>query len=97
MSEKNGYIYILTNSSDKVLYIGVTSNLVKRIYEHKNKFVAGFSQKYNLTKLVYYEAVNDMYSAISREKQIKGWLRSKKIELIKNMNPGWTDLSHKIH
>ena len=96
MSEKNGYVYILTNSADKVLYIGVTSNLVKRIYEHKSKLVEGFSQKYDLTKLVYYEISNDMYSAITREKQIKGWLRSKKIDLIQSMNPRWIDLSHKI-
>jgi putative endonuclease len=97
VSDKTGYIYILTNSSDKVLYIGVTSNLIKRIYEHKNKLVEGFSQKYNLTKLVYYETVNDMYSAITREKQIKGWLRSKKIDLIQRMNPNWTDLSLNLH
>jgi putative endonuclease len=97
VSDKTGYIYILTNSSDEVLYIGVTSNLIKRIYEHKNKLVEGFSQKYNLTKLVYYETVNDMYSAITREKQIKGWLRSKKIDLIQRMNPNWTDLSLNLH
>ncbi len=97
MSEKNGYVYILTNSADKILYIGVTSNLVKRLYEHRNKFVEGFSQKYKLTKLVYFEICGDMYSAITREKQIKGWLRSKKIDLIKGMNPRWVDLSYKIH
>ena len=96
MFEKSGYVYILTNSADKVLYVGVTSNLVKRIYEHKSKFVEGFSQKYNLTKLVYYEVVNDMYSAITREKQIKGWVRSKKNELIQSMNPRWADLFYKI-
>jgi len=96
VTEKNGYVYILTNSADKVLYIGVTSNLVQRIHEHKKKLVEGFSQKYGLTKLVYYEVVNDMYSAITREKQIKGWLRSKKIELIKSMNPAWADLYYKI-
>jgi putative endonuclease len=95
VSEKNGYVYILTNHADKVLYIGVTSNLTKRIYEHKNKLVKGFSQKYNLTKLVYYEIFSDMYSAITREKQIKG-IRSKKIALVQNTNPAWADLYYKI-
>jgi len=96
VSEKNGYVYILTNSADKVLYVGVTSDLIKRIYEHKYKFVEGYTQKYNLTKLVYYEIFGDIYTAITREKQIKGWLRSKKVELIQKMNPGWIDLYHKI-
>lgn len=97
MTEKKGYVYILTNSADKVLYIGVTSNLIKRIYEHKNKFVEGFSRKYNLTKLVYYEISDDIYSAITREKQLKGLLRSKKNDLIQSMNPNWADLYYKIH
>jgi len=97
VTEKKGYVYILTNSADKVLYIGVTSNLIKRIYEHKNKFVEGFSRKYNLTKLVYYEISDDIYSAITREKQLKGLLRSKKNDLIQSMNPNWADLYYKIH
>jgi len=96
VTEKIGYVYILTNSADKVLYVGVTSNLIKRIYEHKNKLVDGFSQKYNLTKLVYYEVLSNMYSAITREKQLKGLLRSKKIVLIQSKNPYWADLYYKL-
>ena len=96
VTEKKGYVYILTNLSVKILYIGVTSDLSKRIYEHKNKLVEGFSQKYNLTKLVYYEISSEMYAAIAREKQIKGWIRAKKIELIQSMNPAWADLYYKI-
>lgn len=96
VSDKKGYIYILTNASDKILYVGITSDLIKRIYEHKKKLVEGFSQKYNLTKLVYYEICDDIYSAISREKQIKGWIRSKKIDLIQKLNPTWADLYYKL-
>ena len=92
MIEKKGYVYILTNAKNIVLYTGVTSNLIKRVYEHKNKIVEGFTKKYNLYKLVYYEAFEDMMNAIIREKQIKGWLRSKKIALIEQMNPTWEDL-----
>jgi len=74
------YVYILTNHS-KTLYTGTTNDLKRRIYEHKNKLVQGFTSKYNIQKLVYFESTNDVKSAISREKQIKGWLRKKKIEL----------------
>jgi putative endonuclease len=69
------YIYIITNKSNKVIYIGVTNNLERRIFEHKNKLVEGFTKKYNLTKLVYYEATDDVESAIRREKQLKNWHR----------------------
>jgi len=86
------YVYILTNNS-KTLYTGVTNNLPRRIYQHKNKLVEGFTKKYNLTKLVYYEISEGVRSAIAREKQIKGWLRSKKINLIESTNPEWKDLS----
>jgi len=89
------YVYILTNNS-KTLYTGVTNNLPRRIYEHKNKLVEGFTKKYNLTKLVYYEISEDVRSAIAREKQIKGWLRSKKINLIESTNPEWKDLSSEL-
>jgi len=89
---KQYYIYIMTNSS-RTLYTGVTANLVRRIYEHKNKLIEGFTQKYNITKLVYYEITNDVQVAIQREKQIKGWLRKKKIALIEAANPEWKDLS----
>ena len=82
----------MTNRS-KVLYIGVTSDLTRRVYQHKKKLVDGFTKRYNLTRLVYYEAGDDIRSAIQREKQIKGWLRSRKIELIEAMNPQWDDLS----
>jgi len=90
---KSGYVYILTNKNNAVLYIGVTSNLAKRIYEHKNKIIKGFTSKYNLRKLVYFEMLGDIKDAIGREKQLKGWLRSKKVALINNANPDWDDLS----
>lgn len=90
--EKKGYIYIFTNSKDNVLYTGVTSNLMERIYEHKEKLVDGFSKKYNLCKLVYYEVFDRVDDAITREKQIKGGSRDKKIKLIQGMNPDFKDL-----
>jgi putative endonuclease len=86
------YVYIMTNYS-KTLYTGVTNDLQRRVYEHKHKLVDGFTKKYNLTKLVYYEATEDVRCAIGREKQIKGWLRAKKIALIESVNPQWSDLS----
>ena len=92
MAEKQGYVYILTNVHNKVLYTGVTSALVKRVYEHKNKLVDGFTKKYNVHKLVHFEVFDDIVSVITREKQIKGWLRSKKIALIETNNPEWKDL-----
>jgi putative endonuclease len=88
----NYYVYILTNAS-KTLYVGVTNNLERRLYEHKHKLIDGFTKQYNLTKLVYYENTEDVRAAILREKQIKGWLRAKKIDLIRTINPGWVDLS----
>ena len=94
--DQNYYVYILTNWNNKVIYTGVTRDLVKRIYQHKNKFVEGFTKKYNVDKLVYYEVTNDVTSAIEREKQIKGWLRSKKNELVASVNPQWRDLSEDI-
>ena len=87
------FVYILTNWDDSVLYIGVTSNLPRRLYEHRNGLVDGFSKKYNVHKLVYFEETSDVYAAISREKQLKKWRRDKKIALIQRMNPGWIDLS----
>ena len=89
---KQFYVYIMTNKSH-TLYTGVTNDLERRVYEHKQKLVAGFTAKYNIDRLVYYEATEDVNSAIYREKQIKGWLRAKKIALIESMNPKWTDLS----
>jgi putative endonuclease len=84
-------VYILTNKSG-TLYIGVTSNLQKRIWEHKNKVVEGFSKKYNVDKLIYFEQTENVMSALEREKQLKRWSRSKKIKLIEKMNPEWKDL-----
>jgi len=86
------YVYVMTNKS-RTLYTGITNNLERRVYEHKNKLIEGFTKKYNITKLVYYEISNDVEAAITREKQIKGWLRRKKIALIESVNPQWKDLS----
>ena len=88
------YVYILTNFTNKVLYTGVTNNLTRRIYEHKSEINKGFSQKYKTHKLVYYEVYNHSQEAIAREKQIKGFLKIKKIALIEKMNPDWRDLSY---
>jgi len=89
---KQYYVYIMTNRSG-TLYIGVTNDLVRRVHEHKAKDVEGFTKKYNLTQLVYYEAGADVREAIAREKQLKGWRRSKKLALIESLNPKWNDLS----
>lgn len=86
------YVYIMTNHS-RTLYTGVTNDLQRRVLEHKRKQIPGFTQKYNITQLVYYEETPDVKTAIAREKQIKGWLRSKKIALIESLNSGWRDLS----
>ena len=96
MNKKCGYVYILTNMNNKVLYTGVTSNLVKRVYEHKCKLIDGFTKKYNVNKLVYYEIFKDISSAILWEKQIKGWVRSKKIVLIEKFNSDWIDFYNSI-
>ena len=87
------FVYILSNWDDSVLYIGVTSNLPKRLYEHRNGLVNGFTKKYNVHKLVYYEETSYLRSALEREKQLKGWTRAKKVALIQTMNPQWKDLS----
>ncbi len=87
------FVYILTNWDDSVLYIGVTSNLEKRLYEHRNHLADGFTKKYNIHKLVYFEESVDVNSAIAREKQLKGWTRKKKNQLIQKANPEWKDLS----
>lgn len=93
---KQYYVYILTNSTNTVLYIGITSNLVKRIYEHQNKLADGFTKQYQVRKLLYYEVYTDIYAAISREKQLKHWKRDWKIELIKAENPHFRDLANSI-
>jgi putative endonuclease len=82
----------MSNKSNNVLYTGMTNNLIRRVYEHKEKIIDGFTKKYNCTKLVYYEIFNDPYNAIAREKQIKAGSRKKKIDLINAMNPKWKDL-----
>ena len=89
---KNCYVYILSNKS-KTLHIGVTNDLQRRIYEHKHKLINGFTKKYNLTSLVYFETFNNMQDAIQREKQLKNWHREWKINLMGSINPGWKDLS----
>ncbi|MCB9211450.1 MAG: GIY-YIG nuclease family protein [Ignavibacteriales bacterium] len=90
---KTYYLYIITNKNNKVLYIGMTNDLQRRMYEHKNKIFKGFSAKYNCNKLVYYSFSNDVNSIIVKEKEVKKWRREKKIRLIEDMNPGWKDLS----
>jgi putative endonuclease len=87
------YVYILTNQSNKVLYTGITNDLERRLYEHQNKLVKGFTSKYNVNKLVYFDCTTEARSAIAREKQIKGWTRQKKLDLISELNPQWRDLS----
>ena len=86
------YVYIMTNKS-RTLYTGVTNNLMRRVYEHKSKLVPGFTSKYNIQFLVYYESTSSIHVALEREKQLKGLLRSKKIALIDSLNPEWKDLS----
>ena len=96
MNENTYYIYILTNNSNGTLYIGVTNNLVRRIYEHRSKYVDSFSKKYSLKKLVYYEIYDDVQIAIAREKYLKKARRDYKLNLINNFNPEWSDLYHVI-
>jgi putative endonuclease len=86
------YVYIMTNHSG-TLYVGVTNDLHCRVWQHKQKLIEGFTKRYNITRLAYYEETSDVKAAIAREKQIKGWVRRKKIALIESQNPGWKDLS----
>jgi putative endonuclease len=86
------YVYIM-NSPSGTLYVGMTNDLLRRVYEHKHKMIEGFTKKYNVTRLAYFEETTDVNVAIGREKQLKGWRRSKKIALIKSMNPKWEDLA----
>ncbi|MEO7909293.1 MAG: GIY-YIG nuclease family protein [Roseiflexaceae bacterium] len=89
---KQYYVYILSNASRRI-YVGVTNNLERRAYQHMHKLISGFTSEYNITRLVYFEITSDILAAIAREKQIKGWLRSKKLALIDAQNPTWEDLS----
>jgi len=93
---KSYFVYLLTNWNNRVIYVGMTNDLYRRIHEHKNKFVDGFTSKYNLCKLVYFEHTNDINAAIAREKEIKKWRREKKDRLVEKINPGWNDLSESI-
>jgi putative endonuclease len=93
---KQYYIYIMTNKRNTVLYTGVTNDLKRRVYEHKEKLVEGFTKKYNITKLVYYEVFDTIEHAILREKQIKGGSRQKKIDLVNSMNKEWWDLYEEL-
>ena len=88
------YVYILTNWNNRVVYVGITNNLGRRMYEHRNKLADGFTKKYNVSKLVYFDYTTDVKSAIEREKQIKGWTRNRKKELVEAINPKWEDLSN---
>lgn len=90
------YVYILGSRKNGTLYIGVTNNLVKRIWQHKNGVVEGFTKKYNVDKLIYFEESSDINSAITREKQLKKWNRAWKIKLIEEFNPAWKDLYNLI-
>jgi putative endonuclease len=87
------YVYLLTNWNNQVIYVGVTNDLVRRLFEHKTKQVKGFTEKYNVNRLVYYEVTSDIHAAIMREKEIKKWRREKKNQLVITMNPEWKDLS----
>lgn len=91
--EHRYYVYLLTNKNNKVMYVGVTNNLERRIFEHKAKMLPGFTEKYNVNKLVYFEETNDVRVAITREKEIKKWRREKKNNLVVAVNPEWKDLS----
>jgi putative endonuclease len=92
MANKHYYVYIMASKQLGMLYLGVTSNLIKRVYEHKNDLVKGFTNKYHIHNLVYFEVTEDINNALSREKQLKKWNRAWKIELIEKNNPEWRDL-----
>ena len=93
VSTNTYYVYMMTNWNNKVLYVGVTNNLERRVYEHKNKLTGGFTARYNVNKLVYYDETSDVEATIEFEKKLKGWRREKKNELINSVNPEWKDLS----
>ncbi|UCG57385.1 MAG: GIY-YIG nuclease family protein [Phycisphaerales bacterium] len=89
---KTYYVYIMTNKSG-TLYVGMTDNITRRLWQHRRALVEGFTKKYNITRLIHHESFTDVYSAIAREKMIKGWVRRKKLDLIESVNPQWHDLS----
>ena len=91
--KKSYYVYILASRKNGTLYIGMTNDLARRVYEHKHKLIKGFTKKYDISKLVHFEETDDITAAIAREKELKGWLRIKKLKLIEEHNPKWEDLS----
>lgn len=93
---KNYYVYILAKARNSTFYVGVTNNLVRRVFEHKEGMVPGFTKKYDIKTLVYYECFNDVYQAISREKTIKKWTRKIKMNAIERINPEWKDLYYEL-
>ena len=93
---KTYYVYILTNWNNKVIYIGVTNDLVRRVFEHRQKTIKGFTEKYNVHKLVYFDVCEDVNSAIAREQELKKWRREKKDQLVTDMNPRWLDLAEEL-
>ena len=93
---KQYFVYILASKRNGTLYLGITNNLLKRVYEHKNNLIEGFTKRYNVHTLVYHEVFNDIYDAIAMEKRIKKWKRRWKIELIEKLNPKWEDLYYRL-
>jgi len=96
MTDRSYYVYILASRKNGTLYIGVTNDLARRVYEHKEKIIEGFTKKYGVAKLVYFEQTQDVQNALEREKRLKKWNRQWKIDLIEKMNPEWQDLYEKI-
>ena len=96
LKEQHYYVYLLTNRNNKVIYVGVTNDLERRTYEHKNKLLKGFTEKYHVNKLVYFEETSDVMAALAREKEIKKWRREKKNNLVLKINPEWRDLSESL-
>jgi putative endonuclease len=96
MIQHQYFVYIMTNKRNGTLYTGVTNNLTRRVYEHKHKLIEGFTKRYGLGRLVFYEVFEDVKLAIAKEKQIKGWLRKKKLALIESWNPNWNDLAEQL-
>ena len=94
--ERTYYVYLLTSKNNRVIYVGVSNDLKRRVYDHKTKGVKGFTEKYSVNKLVYYEQTSDVITALSREKEIKKWRREKKNALVAQHNPRWNDLSNAI-
>ena len=93
---RNYYVYLMTNWNNKVMYLGVTNDLERRVYEHRNKLLKGFTEKYNINKLVYFEETSNVTAAIAREKEIKKWRREKKNALVQRVNPDWKDLGQRF-